>query len=279
MIPVLNEERLLPRAIASAQKLGVDVFVLDSGSTDRSAEIAKSLGCHVHVGLWSSFGEKINWGLNNLPFKTTWVMRLDADEYLTEKFIEQIGHTLQSMDNSVDGLIINRRVIFLGRWLRFGGMHPLEHLRISRVGRATYENRLMDEHVYVPGVSLKVPLDICDEESRGLVNWSRKHVSYAETECYIHHNALANAKTWKTLSGSPRWRRFLKEELYVRTPLFVRPFVFFCYRYILQLGFLDGRAGFIYHTLNAFWYRFLIDALIFEAKLTNGESVKKSHVI
>ena len=279
IIPVLNEELLLPRVLASVKRLGVEVFILDSGSTDRSVEIAQSFGCHIAQGQWGSFSEKLNWGLTNLPFKTSWVMRLDADEYFTETFIAQIGYILQTMNDDVDGLIINRRVIFLGKWLKYGGMHPLEHLRISRVGRATYENRLLDEHVFVPGKTLKIPLDICDEESRGLANWSHKHIGYAETECYILHNSLTSTKTWKSLSGSARWRRFIREELYSRSPLFMRPMGFFVYRYILQLGFLDGRPGFIYHILNAFWYRILIDALIFEAKITNGSSVKKSHII
>ncbi len=279
LIPVLNEEKLLPRLLTNISRLGIDVFLLDSGSTDRTVEIAKSFGCKIIQGQWGSFSEKLNWGLSNLPFKTTWVMRLDADEYLGDEFIQKIGPALLALDNKVDGLIVKRKIIFLGKWLRFGGMYPLEHLRITRVGRAVYENRLLDEHVHVPGLVLRVPMDILEEDVKGLVVWSRKQVGYAETECYIHHNSLAVGKTWRSLTGAARWRRFMKEEIYSRSPLFIRPFGFWFYRYLLLLGFLDGVQGFIFHFLQAFWYRFLVDALIFEAKITKGESVKKAHVI
>lgn len=279
LIPVLNEEKLLPRILANLARLDVEVFILDSGSTDSSIEIAKSFGCQVTQGQWGSFSEKLNWGLSNLPFKTSWVMRLDADEYLSDEFIREIGSILLNVDSKTDGLWVGRRIVFLGKWLRFGAMYPLEHLRITRVGRAHYENRLMDEHVHVEGEVRRISADIYEEDIKGLVTWSRKQVGYAETECYIHHNRLAEKRSWITLQGSARWRRFLKEEMYARSPLFIRPLFFWFYRYVLMLGFLDGIQGFIFHFLQAFWYRFLIDSLILEAKLTKGNSVKKIHVI
>lgn len=279
VIPILNEEKLLPRVLASARRLGVEVFILDSGSSDRSIEIAKSFDCQVFVGTWGSFGEKINWGLTNLPIKTPWVMRLDADEYLTDEFVNTIGPVLLSMNDNIDGIIIGRQIKFLGRWLKHGAMYPSEHLRITRVGRAHYENRLMDEHVLVIGETCRISADIVEEESKGLVSWSAKHIKYAETECFIYFNELAKEKTWRTLEGSACFRRFLKEEIYARMPLFIRPFGFWIYRYVVRLGFLDGIPGFIFHILHAFWYRLLVDALIFEAKITKGSSVKKSHVI
>lgn len=279
IIPILNEEILLPRVLASANRLGVEVFILDSGSTDKSLEIAKSYGCQIHVGKWGSFGEKINWGLTQLPLKTTWVMRLDADEYLTDEFIEQIGPALCSMDANVDGVMIGRRIKFLGKWLKYGGMYPSSHLRITRVGRAQYENRLLDEHVHVHGAISRFSADIVEEESKGLLVWSSKHLRYAETECFIHYNKLTSEKTWRTLKGGARFRRFLREEIYERFPLFVRPVGFWFYRYIIRLGFLDGVPGFIFHVLHAFWYRIFVDALIYESKITKGVSVKKTHSI
>lgn len=279
VIPILNEEKLLPRVLASASRLGVEIFILDSGSSDRSIEIANSFGCQIFAGTWGSFGEKINWALTNLPIKTTWVMRLDADEYLTDEFVNTIGSVLHSMSAKVDGLIVGRQIKFMGRWLKHGAMYPSEHLRITRVGHAHYEHRLMDEHVLVDGETFRISADIVEEESKGLLIWSSKHIKYAETECYIYFNELSKKKTWRTLEGAACFRRLLKEEIYARMPLFIRPFGFLTYRYIIRLGFLDGIPGFIFHVLHAFWYRFLVDALIFEAKITNGASVKKTHVI
>jgi glycosyltransferase involved in cell wall biosynthesis len=278
VIPILNEEVVLPRALISAKRLGVEVFILDSGSTDRSLEIAKEFGCQVTVGQWGSFSEKLNFGLNHLPIKTEWVMRLDADEYLTDEFIVNIRPLLDSVSLGVEGIIVRRRFVFLNKWIKHGGMYPLEHMRITRKGRATYEARILDEHVSVPGEVIRMTGDIVDEDQKGLVNWLSKHVRYAEAQCYMDWNTSSmNEKSWKNLEGGLKWRRFLKEEVYARSPVFIRPFGFWFYRYILLLGFLDGKPGFIWHFLHAFWYRFSIDTLVYEAQITKGESVKKSH--
>jgi glycosyltransferase involved in cell wall biosynthesis len=278
IIPILNEQVVLPRALASIKRLGVDVYILDSGSTDRSLEIAKEFGCHVTVGEWGSFSEKLNFGLNQLPIKTEWIMRLDADEYLTEEFITNIGPLLDSVSSDVEGIIVRRRLVFLNRWIRYGGMYPLEHMRITRKGRAIYEARILDEHVRVPGEFVRMIGDIVDEDQKGLANWLGKHVRYAESQCYMDWSLSSQSdKSWKNLEGGLKWRRFLKEEIYAKSPKFIRPFGFWFYRYILLLGFLDGKPGFIWHVLHAFWYRFAIDSLIYEAHITEGESVKKSH--
>ena len=280
IIPVFNEELLLPRVLENISSLGVDIFILDSYSTDRSVEIAQSFGAHIHSGQWQSFSDKLNWGLNLLPIKTEWVMRLDADEYLTPEFIDGIENILRTAKPNVDGMIVRRRFIFLNKWLKHGGMYPLEHMRITRKGKAVYESRLLDEHVAVPGEVIRISGDIVDEDHKGLVNWLSKHVRYAEAQCFMDwHQSEEPQKSWKTLDGGLKWRRFLKEEIYSRSPSFIRPFGFWFYRYFLLLGFLDGKAGFIWHFLHAYWYRFSIDALIYEAKVTNGKSIKKSHSI
>lgn len=279
LIPVLNEELLLPRAIASAKRLGVPIYVLDSGSTDRTVEIAESNGCKVFSGLWGSFSEKLNWGLSELPFNTPWVMRLDADEYFTEELIEELlSGALDKMDENTDGVWVGRQIYFLGGRIKYGGMNLQPHARIVRLGKAKYEQRLTDEHVLVAGKFASLNGAVIDDPARGLAFWLRKHVAYAETECFAA-SRLKNSSTWRTLHGSAKYRRFIKEEIYAHAPLFVRPVIFWIYRYIFLLGFLDGFRGLIYHFLHAFWYRFVIDALIFEARLTKGGSVKKEHVI
>lgn len=278
LIPVFNEERLLPRVLDSVMGLKVSIFILDSGSTDRTVDIAKAHGCQVFHGRWDSFSAKLNWGLANLPFVTPWVMRVDADEYLTEQLVNELRSRLATVGHGVDGLWVGRRIKFLGRWLRHGGMYPTEHLRILRVGRGRYEDRLLDEHVLISGKTIRLAGDIVEDPSKGLVAWSRKQISYAETECFMHFNT-SRRRTWTDLEGTARRRRFLKEEVYAHSPLFVRPFGYWFYRYVLRLGFLDGLPGLIFHFLHAFWYRFLIDALLFEARQTGGDSVKKEHHI
>lgn len=278
LIPTFNEEMLLPRALESAKRLGVKIFVLDSFSTDDTVNIAKSAGCSVHQGQWGSFSEKMNWGLKELPFDTTWVMRLDADEYFTEELIQELeSGVLKKVDEEVGALWIGRRIFFLGKWIKHGGMNSQPHARIMRVGKAKYEPRLIDEHVQVEGKFAELKGAVVDDPARGLLAWMRKHLLYAETECYAEFN-IAKQVTWTQLHGSAKYRRFLKEAIYLRMPLFVRPFGFWAYKYIFLLGFLDGIHGLIYHFLHAFWYRFVIDALIFEGRLTKGASVKQKHV-
>lgn len=268
VIPTLNEEINLPRAVASCKRLGVDVFILDSGSTDQTVRIAEKLGCKVVTGKWCSFSEKMNYALTQLPIQTEWIMRLDADEYLTEDFVENIHNAIISVAVEVDALIIRRRVVFLNKWLKHGAMYPLEHARITRKGKGHYENRLLDEHVIVPGAQARLLLDIVDDDQKGLAHWLSKHVQYAKIQYLMEQQRDGDTtNSWNTLNGGLKWRRFLKEEIYSRTPLFFRPFAFWFYRYILLFGFLDGKAGFIWHLLHAFWYRFSIDALIYEAKI------------
>ncbi len=278
-IPVLNEELLLPRALESVKRIGAQVFILDSGSTDRTLEIAESYGCIVYQGQWGSFSEKLNWGLKELPIETEWIMRLDADEYFTDEFVEQINSgVLERMKSDTAGIWIGRRIYFWGEWIKYGGMGAQPNVRITRVGKAYYEVRLTDEYVLAEGEFEKLRADIIDDPARGLSSWLNKHIGYAETECFSAYYSEKKS-TWKSLQGTPRYRRFIKENIYQYIPLFIRPFVFWFYRYFILLGFLDGMRGLVYHFLHAFWYRFIIDALIFEAKLTGGSSVKKKHIM
>lgn len=277
LIPTLNEEILLPRAIESARRLGVQIFVLDSHSTDMTVKVAESYGCKVFQGRWGSFSEKLNWGISELPITTPWVMRLDADEYFTEELFQELkSGVLSRIEDGTDGLWVGRRIYFLGKWIKYGGMNSQPHARIMRLGKARYEPKLTDEHVLVDGKFGTLKGAVVDDPARGLIAWLRKHLFYAECESFAAYRVMKQS-TWRSLEGSAQYRRFLKEEIYSRAPLFIRPIAFWVYRYFFLLGFLDGIRGLIYHFLHAFWYRFVIDALIFEAKITKGASVKKEH--
>lgn len=279
VIPTFNEEQLLPRALESVSHLGVKVYVLDSKSSDRTVEVAEHYGCTVIVGEWNSFSEKLNFGFELSGITTPWLMRVDGDEYLTQELIDLLkSGYLQGLPNSVVGLWVPRRAYFMGRWMKHGGMYPQSNLRIVRRGCAKYENRVMDEHVIAEGETVSIQADMVDDPDRGLLNWLRKHLFYAEVECYTIYRKI-NKESWHELEGGARFRRYLKERVYKRLPLFIRPVTYWVYRYFLRLGFLDGPQGFIFHFLQAIWYRFVVDALLFEAKVTNGKSVKNSHKI
>ncbi len=249
-----NEEKNLPYALESVKSLKVKVWVVDSGSTDGTERIAKAAGAEVvsHTE-YVNQAQQFNWALDNLPLEGEWVLRLDADEWLTPELAEEIKDTVDS-DPPVNGYYLPRRVYFMGRWMRHGGYYPTWILRLFRRGKARSDNRPMDEHIALSeGVAERLTCDFADENRKGLSEWVRKHNDYASRE------AVAVREGNDGESGQ-------KKTIYYRTPPFLRALIYFCYRYFLRLGFLDGIPGLAFHFLQGFWYRFLIDAKLYEMK-------------
>lgn len=260
IIPTYNEEKNIETAIDSLRGLALDVHVIDSFSTDRTVEIAKRLGAKVYQGDWSTFSEKINWAAQNPELETDWVMRLDADEVITEEFRYYLSTNLDDLDK-FDAYAVKRRFKFLGRLFKYGGMNNLWDIRLWKKSCAQMESRPIDEHIIVNGTVSRLNFEIIDDNQKNLEQWIAKHNIYSTKEVLI----------WGDFQTAPyvgdrssRIRRWLKNKVYYRIPLFLRPFLFFTYRYIFLLGFLDGRPGLIFHVLHSFWYRFLVDAKIYE---------------
>lgn len=263
-IPTLNEEINLPQCLASVSKLGATIYVVDSNSTDRTVEIAQAAGCQVSTGNWRTFSDKMNWAINELPIQTPWTLRIDADEWLTDELIAELKTRLRSTPDEVGAYSVNRRVYFLNRWIRFGGMYPLWGIRLWRSGKAKCEVRELDEHMEVIGRIEKLEHDIVDEGQRGLTYWVQKHNQYADSEVREILRAQGQDDASNTLTTQPARKRWLKNNFYYRLPKFWRVFLFWIYRYFFKLGFLDGVPSLIYHTLHGFWYRFLVDAKLYE---------------
>jgi glycosyltransferase involved in cell wall biosynthesis len=266
IILTLNEEANLPVALASLRGLDVEVFVVDSGSTDRTLEIARAAGCKVVQHPFESQAHQLNWALDNLPIATPWVMRLDADERLTPELAQELAARLPALPDDVSGLALRCRVYFWGRWIRHGSYYPLWVLRIWRHGRARCEDRHMDEHMVVDsGRAARLQHDIIDENRKGLTFWTQKHNGYADREAKEFLSIERGSRSSNgPATDQARRRRWLKENLYGRAPLFWRAFGYWFYRYVLRLGFLDGRPGLVFHFLQGFWYRFLVDAKLVE---------------
>ncbi len=262
-----DEEQNLPIALRSLQPLNPEIFVVDSGSTDRTLEIARDAGCQVVEHAFESHAAQLNWALTPLAIATPWVMRLDADERLTPELAAELRARLPGLPDEVTGLLVKRRVYFWGRWIRHGGYYPTWLLRIWRHGRARCEPRWMDEHMVVDGgPPLRLAHDIIDENHKGLTFWTEKHNRYADREVKDLLALQARSRTAVKLEDQPGSRRWLKENLYTRSPLFCRACAYWLYRYVVRLGFLDGRPGLVFHFLQAFWYRFLVDAKLWELK-------------
>jgi glycosyltransferase involved in cell wall biosynthesis len=269
IILTLNEELHIERCINSLQGFAKHVYIVDSGSTDSTVAIAQSLGATVVFNTWKSYAFQFNHGINTLPFNTKWLMRMDADEYVLPELAAEINQTLATTPEKIHGFYIKRRVVFMEKWIKNGAYYPYWLLRIWRNGSGLCEESWMDEHIRLQqGETLRLNHDLVDHNLNQLTWWIQKHNLYANREVIdlldmrynFHDFEGVKPKLW----GSQEQRnRYLKRQ-YANLPLFVRPFVYFIYRYIFRLGFLDGYQGLIWHFLQGFWYRFLVDAKIYE---------------
>ncbi|MEP5151422.1 glycosyltransferase family 2 protein [Planktotalea sp.] len=266
-----NEERHIERAIASVEEIADCCVVIDSGSSDQTISLAKRAGAEVLENPWVNYATQFNWALDQLPAGTDWVLRLDADEFVTPELAQQIKQDLAKQPKQVEGIYVSRRMTFLGRPIRWGGVFPIRVLRLFRHTKGRCENRWMDEHIQVLGETANFAGEIIDDNQNQLTWWIAKHNDYANREVvdllnleygFMPHETVARLKGGQQ-TGVKRW---LKEHIYARLPGGFRAFVYFIYRYVLRLGFLDGKEGTAFHVLQGFWYRYLVDTKLYETK-------------
>ncbi|MCF6354596.1 MAG: glycosyltransferase family 2 protein [Candidatus Polarisedimenticolaceae bacterium] len=271
IILTLNEVQHLPRCLASLEGVVNQVLVADSYSTDGTLNIAEAHGAQVVQNPFVTQAMQFNWALTQLEEDTDWVLRIDADEYLTQELIAEIQERLPGIAAEVDGVYFGRRMTFQGRLIRFGGVFPVQVLRLFRYGRGQCENRWMDEHIKVAGSTVNFKGELIDDNLNSLTWWTEKHNHYASREVvdllnleygFMPHDSVASLRGGSQ-AGVKRW---LKEMVYARLPGGFRAFTYFLYRYVLRLGFLDGKAGTAFHFLQGFWYRYLVDAKLAEVK-------------
>ena len=272
LILTMNEEENLPRTLESVKGFARRVVVVDSGSTDRTVEIAREHGAEVYENTWVNYATQFNWGLENTGIDTTWTFRLDADEVVLPELATFISEELDSIGDDVDGIEIRRRMYFLGKWIRHGGVYPNYMVRIFRSDTVRCEMTLMDEHMIVEGGLHRVQADIKDENAKPLRWWTSKHNWYSDREMLELLDASEPVEgevgyVKPALFGSAAERkRWWKTRFYHKVPMHWRAWLYYISRYYFRGGFLDGREGQIYHFLQAYWYRFLVDAKYFEAK-------------
>ncbi|MEA5401606.1 glycosyltransferase family 2 protein [Arcicella sp. DC2W] len=279
IILTFNEEKHIKRCIKSLLLFTDKIFIIDSGSIDKTVEIAESLGAKVVQNTWVNYAVQFNFGIQNNPFNTKWLMRMDADEYVLPELAEEINQKLGNITPEIAGMYIKRRVIFMDKWIRRGAYYPIWLLRIWRNGQGACEESWMDEHITLTtGKTIQLENDLVDHNLNNLTWWTQKHNLYAIREVIDLLNIKYNFRNFESVEpnffGSQEQRtRFLKVK-YASIPLFIRPIIYFLYRYIFRLGFLDGKQGFIWHFLQGFWYRFLVDAKVYEVYHRAGRDKK-----
>jgi len=274
-----NEAANLPACLASVSGWARGVFVVDSGSTDETVAIARRHGAHVMTHAFESHARQWEWALGALPLVADWVLALDADQWLTLELREEIRRRLayrELGDSTPVGYYVRRRQIFRGRWIRHGGYYPKYLLKLFRRGEAWTDGRdLVDHHFYVKGPVARLEADLVEDNrnEQDISAWIAKHTRYAALQAREELGGTVREApdAWQAwLHGSPDDRtRWLKAR-WARLPLYVRPCLYFLYRYVLRLGFLDGKQGFVFHVLQGFWYRLLVDIHLDELRRTGG---------
>jgi glycosyltransferase involved in cell wall biosynthesis len=258
-----DEALHLPRALASLQGVASRVIVVDSGSTDATCQIARAAGAEVWQHPWTNYAQQFNWALDRLGAGVGWLLRLDADEYLTPALAAQIADGLPD----VAGITVGRSMWFQGQPVRYGGLFPARMLRLFRQGQGRVEARWMDEHVIVDGPVAHLAGQIIDDNRKPLDWWIAKHNAYASREVVDvlnrRHGFLAVQAAPTGTAGVKRW---IKHHVYARLPGGLRAGVYFLYRYLLRGGFRDGRQARAFHVLQGFWYRYLVDAKLAEVE-------------
>ncbi len=281
LIPAKNEELNLAACLESVA-VADEVFIVDSQSEDRSLEIAAKYGAKVvqfHFnGRWP---KKKNWSLENLSFRNDWILIVDCDERITPELWSEIVTAIKN--HEYQGYYINRKVFFLGKWIRFGGKYPDWNLRLFQHKLGRYENLSTEdipntgdnevhEHVILQGKSGYLKEDMLHIDFRDIYEWLARHNRYSNWEARVYYNILTGKDESGTiganlLGNAVQRKRFLKK-IWVRLPF--KPLLRFILFYVFRFGFLDGRAGYIYGRLLS-QYEYQIGVKLYELQKFGGK--------
>ncbi len=274
IVPVKNEAENLNRCLAALTWTD-EVFVVDSQSSDATANVAATFGATVVQFHYNgTYPKKKNWALENLDFRNDWVLIVDADEVVPSELATEITERVQSEE--AEGYYLNSRYFFLGRWIRHCGYAECWNLRLFRHHLGRYE-RMVDhtagrtgdneahEHVELDGRALYLTHELEHHAYPTIATWVEKHNRYAVWEAAMYERFL-NEPVPAMIGRGKQFKRWLKK-IYLRLPM--RPLVRFLYSYIIRLGFLDGKAGLVFCTLLSF-YDFLCWANVYEQEMTQS---------
>lgn len=261
-----NEEEYIGDCIRSIAPIVKRIYVVDSYSEDKTVEVAEKLGAEVVQHEFFNYAKQYKYAVESAHVSTKWILRIDADERLSKDSAEELAYLCDSnMETDVSGIILRYCNIFLGKEMRHGGMYPWKKLSVYKTGLGDIEDRNMDEHIILStGRVIQAKKDGKHLAFKGLTFFTNKCNWYSTREAKDYFEDVkisrenSNFKTW------------IKMNIYYKMPLGFRAWLYYFYRYYIKLGFLDGKEGKIFHFLHAYWYRFLVDAKIYEhEKLKN----------
>lgn len=264
-----NEELNIESCILSTKDFAQRIVVVDSGSTDKTCEIATNMGADVYVHPFENYSKQFNWALDHVDIQTKWTFRLDADEYLTADLCEELSELMVKHDqDEVNGITMEACLVFLGKKLKHGCPNKRK-LMLFKTGLARIEDRKMDEHtVLLKGTSVSCKNRFIHHDFKNLDLWIKKLNWYATREMQDYFDFTNRQESDYDLMRDSKIKNTRKKKFgfYYRLPPFVRCQALFIYNYIFRLGFLDGKEGLIYNYMYHMWYRSLVDAKILEQK-------------
>ena len=266
-----NEEVNIKRCIDSIKGIAKRIVVVDSYSTDRTVEIAKELGADIFENKFEDYAAQFNWAIDNVGVKTAWVYRIDADEVVPPELAEEICEQIKlHSDDDVNGMVMKFRIFFMGKFLKHGGVYPFYNLTLFKFGKGRYEQRKMGEHIVLSeGRFIELKNDCLHYDFKDLSVWVAKHNWYATRETRDYFDTIDKLQVNTKLYQEAEKAKTIRDKFYYRLPLFMRARLYYIYRYYFKLGFLDGKEGKMYAFLQAYWYRFLVDAKIYECNKLN----------
>lgn len=270
IVLTFNEEKNIEECLQSLQPLNADIFILDSGSTDRTLEICRRFTSNIFDHPFTNYGAQRNWALQNLPFNTEWVINVDADHRVTPGLAQELNDILSKpVAEDINGFLVSRRTMFMNKWIKHGGHYPTYHAIIFKKGFGSCEDKLYDQHFKIEGKTVILKNDIIDIITDSLNTFTARHNKWSDLEAqhqFFKQDEEKQNNISGSLTGNPIQKRRYIKSVYEKFPLFVRPFIYYFIRYFIRLGFLDGKEGLIFHFLQGFWFRFLVDAKIYELR-------------
>ncbi|MCC8425744.1 glycosyltransferase family 2 protein [Mucilaginibacter sp. UR6-11] len=266
-----NEELHLPRFLKSIADLNAPVFIIDSGSTDATVKIGEEFGAQILYNRFENHPTQWDFALKNCPVQTPWVICLDADQMVTPELRQRLINFKTDDFSDINGIYFNRKNFFKGRWIKHGGYYPFYLLKMFKYGVGYSDiTELMDHRFVVPGKTVIWKDGYLLEENlkeNNISFWIEKHNRYsdlvARQEVERRQSSITQLER-PAFWGSPNERKAWFKKIWWKLPRYVRPMLYFTQRMIFQLGILDGRTGIIFHFMQGFWFRLVVDIKIDE---------------
>lgn len=267
-----NEELNIRRCLDSIIEHVERIVIVDSGSTDKTLQIAEELGAEIKYNPFQYYAQQFNWGIDNADITTEWILRIDADEVFPEKLWQELDVIFEKNDPEVCGITIEANLYFLGKHIKHG-FRKKRKMMLFKTNCGRIEDRRRDaQSILTKGRSVTVKERFEHYDFKSLDQYIKRCNWYATREMmdYVDYKH-GIMETEINTDAAIRNQRAKKFGIYYKAPMFLRAHLWFIWNYYFKLGFLDGKEGKIFWFLECYWYRFVVDAKIYEQEKFNTE--------